>query len=94
MCTQTERATWLIQEVLAPIHHLAEYRGTTTEDGKLQFMGYPVANLSSIIIGAANVFFIHEFQMKMMYQVQPFDKKEIEKHADIVIELLSAKFDL
>jgi len=90
MCTQTERASWLVQHILRPAHEL--YEGEELK-GTLNFMGYSVANLSSIIIGASNVFFIHSFQMKEMYGVDPFAKEEIEKHADIVIDLLFAKFE-
>jgi hypothetical protein len=30
--------------------------------------------------------------MESMYGINPFEKKEIEKHADIVIDILFAKF--
>ena len=92
MCTQTERADWLVETILNPLHQI--FGGTTTnpQSNIEEFKGFPVANLSSIIIGAANVFFIHAFQMKKMYGTDAFDKKEIEKHADIVIDILFAKF--
>ena len=92
MCTQTERADWLIDTMLSPLHQMF---GGVTSNSKSEieeFKGYPIANISSIIIGAANVFFIHAFQMKKMYGTNPFEKETIEKHADIVIELLFAKF--
>lgn len=92
MCTQTERADWLIDTMLSPLHQM--FGGVTTNPTSEieKFRGYPIANISSIIIGAANVFFIHAFQIKKMYATNPFEKEEIEKHADIVIELLFAKF--
>ena len=93
MCTKTERAKWLIETILAPLHQLTESENNASIDGKLVFRGYPIANLFSILIGAANVFFIHSFQMENMYAIHPFDKKEIEQHADIVIELVFAKFE-
>lgn len=92
MCTQTERADWLVDTILSPLHQMF---GGVTANPKSEmegFKGYPIANISSIIIGAANVFFIHAFQMKKMYATDAFKKAEIEKHADIVIELLFAKF--
>jgi len=92
MCTQTERADWLVETILNPLHQLFGGSHQNQESGVEEFKGFPVANLSSIIIGAANVFFIHAFQMKKMYGTDAFDKKEIEKHADIVIDILFAKF--
>ena len=50
--------------------------------------GFPIANMLSITVGAANVFFIHNYHLEKMYGVNPFDKEEIVKHADIVIEML------
>lgn len=92
MCTKTERATWLIDHILAPAHQLIESANTTETDGLREFEGYSTPSLFSIIIGAANVFFIHAFQMEKMYGINPFDKAEIEKHADTVIDLVFAKF--
>ena len=92
MCTKTERAKWLVQNILSPLHYIFDGKNTTEENGMLNFEGIPIANLSSIIIGAANTFFIHSFQMEEMYKVQPFDPKEIERHADIVIDLIFSKF--
>ena len=92
MCTETERADWLVDTILKPLHQVFGGTETNPQTGTETFNGFPVANISSIIIGAANVFFIHAFQMKKMYATDPFEKVEIEKHADIVIELLFAKF--
>lgn len=92
MCTQTERADWLIDTILSPLHQAFGGSETNLQSDVEEFKGYPIANISSIIIGAANVFFIHAFQMKKMYDTNPFEKEEIEKHADIVIDLLFAKF--
>ena len=47
--------------------------------------------MSAILLGAANTFFIHSFQMEHMYGINPFDEAEIEKHADIVIDLIYAR---
>ena len=92
MCTKTERAKWLVQNILSPLHYIFDGKNTTEENEMLNFEGIPIANLSSIIIGAANTFFIHSFQMEEMYKVQSFDPKEIERHADIVIDLIFSKF--
>lgn len=93
MCTKTERADWLFSTVLEPFHQFIDNNYSPQKNGKLEFKGYPAANLSSLIIGASNIFFVHAFQMEKMYGVNPFDKEEIEKHADIVVDLLFARFD-
>ena len=93
MCTKTDRASWLVENILAPAHKLYEGDSLENKDGQLLFQGYEVAHLSSIIIGAANVFFINAFQMETMYGVNPFEKDNIEKHADIVIDILFARFE-
>ncbi|MFK7980279.1 MAG: TetR/AcrR family transcriptional regulator, partial [Saprospiraceae bacterium] len=91
MCTRTERATWLVKEVLNPLHHFFVYFYSSNKN--LDIEGYAAANLSSIIIGASNTFFIHAFQMEQMYGVNPFEKEQIEKHADMVMDLVFAKFN-
>ena len=92
MCTKTKRAKWLIETILAPMHHLTEKANRKNTEGKMVFRGYPLPNLFSMIIGSANVFFIHVYQMENMYGIDSFDEKEIEQHADVVIDLLFAKF--
>lgn len=93
MCTKTDRASWLMDNILKPIHTQFEMESKALDtEGELVFKDLPVANFSSIMIGAANVFFIHAFQMEKMYGIDPNKKSEIEKHADIVIDLLFAKF--
>jgi AcrR family transcriptional regulator len=92
MCTKTERATWLVQKILTPLHHVLEKEAAYFQEKNGAEQGYATPNFASIVIGAANVFFIHAFQMESMYGINPFEKKEIEKHADIVIDILFAKF--
>ena len=92
MCNKTERTTWLIKHFLEPTYQFIEKGITNNHTSSKVFKNYPIANLSSIIIGATNVFFVHAFQMEYMYGIYPFDEQQIEKHADIVIDLLFAKF--
>lgn len=91
MCTKTDRATWMIENILAPLQQASG--GGNLDAQEKEFQGYPIANLASITIGAVNMFFVHAFQMEQMYGVNPFEKAEIEKHADIVIDLLYARFE-
>jgi len=88
MCTQTERADWLVESILRPLHKT--YFGPLTSSKELpeELRNISYGGFSSIIIGAANVYFIHEFEMKKLYGVNPRTPEEIEKHADLVIDLL------
>ena len=88
MCTKTERATWFLDNVSSPSGEWFLRENKKINDKQLKFKGHPVANMTAILLGAANTFFIHAFQMEYMYGVNPFDKAEIEKHADIVIDLI------
>ena len=88
MCTQTERADWLIENIMTPLHNLYLKNADRTSTAHLAVNGIPVANISSIIGGASSTFFLYAHQIKKMYDVDPFEKSQIEKHADIVIELI------
>lgn len=88
MCTKTERATWFIKNIHSTSDKWFLKENKKIKDKQLKFKGYPVANMSTILFGAANTFFIHAFQVEHLYGTNPFDKTEIEKHADIVIDLI------
>jgi len=92
MCTETARAHWLIKNILTPIHKLFDDQNAEMKEGKLVFQGVPVANLTSIILGATNAFFIHAIQMKKMYDIDPLTPEEIESHANWVIDIVLSRF--
>lgn len=90
MCTRTERAEWLYENVLKPlvgqfISKLTPFE-TETEAKKKE------AYMLSIIIGTATTFFTHSFLIKMHFGLDTFDKTEIEEYADFVNEVLFANF--
>ena len=93
MCTRSHRAKWLIDRVLSPAHQLFLEANSHVQGVEDSYMGYPQANLSSIIIGATNSFFVHAYQMSEMFGVDAFAKEEVERHADIIVEILFAKFE-
>lgn len=90
MCTQTERADWLYEKVLKPIidQFLSKLNPFENEEENQQYQSY----MLSVLIGTATTFFTHSFQFKKRFGMDTFDKKEIEKYADFVNELLFAKF--
>ncbi|MEO1435652.1 MAG: TetR/AcrR family transcriptional regulator [Bacteroidota bacterium] len=92
MCTKTERLNWLIENVLSFLYAQVKWENTEIIDGRRYFNGIPLANLYTICIGAANTYFIHDVEMQTIFNVNPREPKEIERHADIIIDLLFAKF--
>ncbi len=91
MCTKTERATWLIENISNPSEDWFQKENKKVKGIQLKFKDFPIANMSTILFGAVNTFFIHAFQMEKIYGIDPFDKAEIERHADIVIDLIYAR---
>jgi len=93
MCNPSERTQWLLDEVLFPLHKMSELRMSTTKDGDDLLLGISHAHLFSLLIGAANVFFIHSYENKRLYGVDVFDEKEIERYADFVNQTVFARFE-
>ncbi len=91
MCDPSERTDWMIETVLKPLHQYAVGLKTIVEDEQALVMTVPLPNFVTILIGATNIFFVNQIQMKKQYGVDPFDLAQIEAHADIVVELLFPK---
>ena len=81
------RSNWLIEEILRPIFGYME--GIIQEEqekGRLKQI--PPANLSSFIIGSITTLFSRSFQMKQMYDIDPFDTEQIDKHVEVINDLI------
>ena len=87
MVNRSERAKWMTETLFRPIHDLAT---SVLKEGqeKGEIKPIPLPNLVSIIIGAATTFFSHAYKMELLYGIDPTSKEEIEKHADVVNELI------
>lgn len=87
MCMRTERSKWLVKNILQPLHLFID---TMQNESKKyhSIKRIPIPNMISILIGSANIFFSQSYQMELEYGINPFDKKQIEKHADIVNDIL------
>ncbi|MEM6724505.1 MAG: TetR/AcrR family transcriptional regulator [Bacteroidota bacterium] len=93
MCTKTERLTWLIENVLSFLYNQVHIENIEVKDGVHYVFGYPLANLYAILIGSTNTYFIHDIEMQKIFNVNPLAPKSIEQHADILIDILFAKFE-
>jgi len=93
MGAPSNRSKWLLENILQPIHQQFEERFHHSPEGKVLFAGITPAHYFSLIIGAANVFFIHAYQIENQYDINPFEKEEIERYADFVNETIYARFE-
>lgn len=85
--SDSERSNWLIEELLTPIYaNIDEILKEEQEKGTIKKI--PAANLTSYIIGAITTFYSRSFLMKKMYGVDAFQESEIQKHADVMNELI------
>ena len=87
MFAKTERSRWLIEELLGPIY--AYFDGLRKQEqaaGRIKDL--PDANLTSFMIGSITTLFSRSYQMETQFGVNPFEEKEIERHADIINDLL------
>lgn len=92
MCNTSKRSAWLLKEILGPLHQMTEGQVRKSLNGNALLENISSAHLFSLLIGAANIFFIHAYQNKQMYGINVFDQKEIEQYADFVNETVFARF--
>jgi AcrR family transcriptional regulator len=87
MFSDSERSRWLVEDLLKPIYAYFE-ANLKEEQEKGTIKTVPAANLTSFVIGSITTLFSRSFQMKMLYGIDAFDDKEIDKHAEIINDLL------
>ena len=87
MPLKSYRSDWIIQHVLEPLTKRVYlmHKNLTQQD---LVKDLPLANLVSVYIGACNSFFILHHQMKQQFNISAFDEEEIDRHADVVVEIL------
>jgi len=81
------RSNWLIEEILRPIFGYME-RIIKEEQEKGRLKQIPPANLSSFIIGSITTLFSRSFQMKQMYGIDPFDAEQVDRHVEVINDLI------
>lgn len=93
MCAQTDRTKWLLDTILQPMHEVYEQGILAAKKDSGLLEGIAPAHIASLIIGTANIFFSHAYQIKHQYGINSFDKKEVERYADFVNETIFARFN-
>lgn len=86
MTRKSERADWLIKNLLLPIHENTD-KIYLAEQAKGTIKNIPVANLSLISVGATNMFMSYTYFLKVQYNIDTSDETLIEKFADDVIDV-------
>lgn len=85
--SKSDRSKWLIQELLGPIYTYSDsLRKQEQAAGRIKDI--PSANMISFIIGSITTLFSRSYLMEAQYGIDPFDKAEVERHADIINDLL------
>jgi AcrR family transcriptional regulator len=86
MTQESPRSDWLIEHVLKPLTlKTSQLHGMLVKKGLSE--DFPIPNLTTIFFSAANSIFLFNYQMKKQFGVDPFDEKEVEKHADIIVKI-------
>jgi len=85
--SKSDRSKWLIENLLGRIYH---YMDTVRieEQKKGRIKEIPSPNMTSFVIGSITTLFSRSYQMETLYNLNPFDEKEVERHADIINDLL------
>ncbi|NND33745.1 MAG: helix-turn-helix transcriptional regulator [Saprospiraceae bacterium] len=87
MASRTGRGKWLMENIAIPLSRRLEFsQNQQIEAGIIKPI--PVANWLSIILGACNTFFMMKHQIRHQYNIDVFDPDEIERHADVVVDIL------
>ena len=85
--SKSDRSKWLIENLLGSIyHHMDSVRAEEMKKGRIKQI--PPANMTSFVIGSITTLFSRSYQMETLYGVDSFDEKEVERHANIINDLL------
>lgn len=87
MATRTDRGKWLMENVGIPLSKRLEFSLNQQVKQGIT-LPIPPANWISIILGACTNFFMMKDQMKKQFDIDVFDKQQVEQHADLVIDIL------
>ncbi len=86
MQRDTARLDWIIDHLLKPMFALtADLFKAEREENRMKRIS--AHHQSSILLGMINNIYLSGLLYQKLYQVDPFDEEEIEKHADAVIDI-------
>jgi len=85
--SKSARSEWLVTHLLGNIYqYMDSIRLEEQKKGRIKKV--PPANMTSFVIGSITTLFSRSYQMQKLYGLNPFDKEEVERHAEIMNDLL------
>ncbi len=85
--SKSDRSEWLVKHLLGNIYQYVDsIRKEEQKKGRIKKV--PNANMTSFVIGSITTLFSRSYQMQTLYGLDPFDDEEVERHAEIVNDLL------
>ena len=83
----TERARWLVNRNLRPMHMAVEELYNQKLNGA-PFRPVPFLNFLSILTGAVSIYFLDALVLHSHYKISGADPAVIERHADVVVDMM------
>jgi len=87
MASRSGRGKWLMENIAVPLSKRLAFSHKQQIDAGI-LKPIPIANWLSLIFGACSTFFMMKHQLRHQFDVDVFDEKEIQRHADVVIDVL------
>ncbi len=85
--SKSDRSEWLVKHLLGNIYQYVDsIRKEEQKKGRIKKV--PNANMTSFVIGSITTLFSRSYQMQTLYGLDPFDDEEVERHAEIMNDLL------
>lgn len=88
MMHHSVRADWLTDNVIQPFSEKTEWLFKVWQQQEGRAIEMPVSHFISLSYGLYSTFFIMQHPMKKLYDVDVFDKTQVESHADMLTEIL------
>ena len=86
------RSDYLINSIIGPLTTIGQ-SALNKASANPKFTAIPQPNFVSIIFGACSSFFMLTRLIEHQYDVKTFDHEHIEKHADLVNQIIFDSFD-
>ena len=86
------RSDYLISSIIDPLTFIGQ-SALNNASANPKFTAIPQPNFVSIVFGACCSFFMLTRLMKYQYEISTFDHEHIEKHADLVNQIIFDSFE-
>lgn len=87
MTQKSERSDWIIDSLMKP-HSDSTIEVLKAYEKEGYIVDMPICNYTSLKFSIITQFFLMDHVSKRLYDINVYDPKEIERHADIAIEII------